>query len=127
MDPHLEDFFVVQIPVWKILDFISRKTGQGDLKDLLGLLMSRSVPQLDWHRLIRSGLKVPLHLNLGIPEIEIPEHPVEENPEVLLAAVFLGLAEIPVILSGELEIALEAGLIDEHAMSNLRNIIRATS
>ncbi len=45
---------------------------------------------------------------------------VEENAVALYAALLLGWDSIPVILSGELEIAVKVGLIPEQSLFRLR-------
>lgn len=116
---------ILNIRVLPVLAYLARKTGRsldpGHRMELLGL---PARDRVDWHRILRTGLRQPLHLNLGIPGIEDPQHPIEENPEALLAALLLHSPTVPVILSGDLECARQEGLISEQAMSNLRNIIR---
>lgn len=128
MDRFIDDPFVLHLPVNAVIQYLEDQTGDRGIRHHPWRLIENAMSAgTDWHRLFRHGLQVPLHLNLGIPGIEVPDHPIEENPEVLVVALALGLQEIPVILSGELEIAEEVGLIDQKAMSNLRNLIRITS
>lgn len=128
MDRFIDDPFVLHLPVNAVIQYLEDQTGDREIRHHPWRLIENTMSVgTDWHRLFRHGLQVPLHLNLGIPGIEVPDHPIEENPEVLVVALTLGLQEIPVILSGELEIAEEVGLIDKKAMSNLRNLIRITS
>lgn len=122
-----EDPFIVSISVKSILAYLERHLHSNHHQHLFHSPLDCTSSSEDWHRFIRSGLQTPLHLNLGIPGIEEPDHPIEENPECLHAACILGSETIPVILSGEIELALEEGLIDEQTMLNLRNIIRVTS
>lgn len=122
-----EDPFIIEIPVNAVLNYLQEQSDPHDYRTHPGrLLCGGHRSWTDWHRLIRSGLSVPLHLNLGIPGIEIPDHPIEENPEALYAAIVLLLPTVPVLLSGEIELASESGLISEQAMSNLRNLIRVS-
>jgi hypothetical protein len=121
-----EDSLLVQIPVRELLHYLSRKTGQSDpAADLLALLNLHPGDAPDWHRILRQGLRSHLHLNLGIPGIEIPDHPIEENPAALYAALVLGWKSVFVFLSGEIELAHEEGLISKNALSKLRKKIRA--
>ena len=95
-------WFLFQIPVASLLRFLKRKTGQP----------FEVAPQAHvWHHALREGLKKPLHINLGIPGIESPEHPIEENPDALIAAILLGKETLAVILSVEWVIGVAEGLI----------------
>ncbi|NDV62771.1 hypothetical protein G0Q06_09940 [Puniceicoccales bacterium CK1056] len=126
MNSLTEDQILVSIPTRNLLRFIARRTGQPDpVRHLLSLLQINPANPPDWHRILRQGLQGHLHINLGIPGIEIPEHPIEENPAALYAALVLRIQVIPVILSGEIDIACEEALISENALSKLRKIIRA--
>jgi hypothetical protein len=120
-----EDAFIVSLPVRRVLRYIARKTRQPlDLRHPEALLGFPPGQPVDWHLLIRQGLRQRLHLNLGIPGIELPQHPIEEHPAALYAAIMLGWEELPVILSGEIELAVTEGLAGKKALSNLRNAIR---
>ena len=120
-----DDAFIVSLPVRRVLRYIARQTRQPlDLSHPEALLGFPPGQPVDWHLLIRQGLRHRLHLNLGIPGIEEPQHPIEEHPAALYAAVMLGWEELPVILSGEIELALAEGLASKQAISNLRNAIR---
>lgn len=81
---------------------------------------------LDTHLIIRHGLRRPLHLNLGIPGIEKPPCPIEENSAVLYAACSLRAPSVPTVLSGQLELAVRHKLMSRKALINLRKEIRAT-
>ncbi|MFO7724554.1 MAG: hypothetical protein R6V45_03310 [Oceanipulchritudo sp.] len=121
------DLPLFSIPVRPLIAFIEAKTGAP-------FPVGKSLPQPgqgvlppgDWHRLLRGGLGKILHINLGIPGIEAPPHPIEENAAALEVALHLGRESLEVILSGELELAVEAGLIPERALSDLRNKIRVS-
>lgn len=123
----LAEFPLFSIPVPALLAYIEWKTGVA-FTPFGGTspFGHGTLPSLDWHRLVREGFGRTLHLNLGIPGIEEPPHPLEENAAALQAAVLLGHPSIEVILSGELDLAVEAGLIPEKALSNLRNQIRVS-
>lgn len=124
--PAIEDL-VVEVPLRPLLGYISRQTGQSLGTDHFHALLNASpYDPVDWHRVLRSGLRSILHVNLGIPGLETPGHPIEENPEALYAAIVLGWHSLPVLFSGELEQALHHGLLDQKAMSNLRNLIRVS-
>lgn len=121
------DLPLFSIPVRALIAFIERKTGAPFTPfDLHYQPVEGRHTSLDWHRLVREGFGKTLHLNLGIPGIEDPPHPIEENASALQVAVLLRQPSIEVILSGELDLALEAGLISEKALSNLRNQIRVS-
>jgi hypothetical protein len=72
---------------------------------------------------LREGMRQPLHLNLGIPGLEEPDHPIEEGAATLYAALALHSPTLPVILSGELDQAVAFGLIPDHALDPLRRAI----
>ncbi len=57
-----------------------------------------------------------LHLNVGIPGFEEPADPVEENGEALREAMESGALTLPVVISGEWEVALREGLINEEQL-----------
>lgn len=125
MNPLTEDSLLVSIPVRRLLRYIARQTGQTDPAAHLLALMGLHHDDLpDWHRILRKGLRSHLHINLGIPGLEVPDHPIEENPAALYAALVLDWNALPVLLSGELELAVEEGLISENALSKLRKEIR---
>jgi hypothetical protein len=126
MNSLTEEDLLVSISTQKLLRYIARMTGCADpVGHLLSLLQLDPSHPPDWHRVLRRGLRHPLHINLGIPGLEEPAHPIEENPDALYAALVLQRSEIPVILSGELELALEEALLTENALSKLRKKIRA--
>ena len=115
------DWPLFEIPVHRILDYISDKTGM----PVTTLSLHNSFPEAssscpDWQLALGDGLHQRLHINLGNPGVEEPGHPIEENAVVLYAALLLGWESIPVILSGELEIAVEEGLIPEQSLRRLR-------
>ena len=108
-----------------LLQYIRRKTGRADpLDEVMSLLQLDPEAPPDWHRILREGTRSPLHLNLGIPGIERPDHPIEENPAALYAAILLKVPTLQVILSGEIELAQEEGLITVKALHKLRKKIR---
>jgi len=101
-----EDWFLFRIPVRRILEFLERKTGSDfPVNPRVGPESHR------WHLALRQGLKSRLHLNLGIPGIEDPVHPIEENACALQAALLLRIPVLEVVLSGEWEVAVREGLI----------------
>jgi hypothetical protein len=100
------NWYTFNIPVAAILEYLEHQTGIPYTAAL------QNGPEANkWHMALREGLQNHLHLNLGIPGIEDPEQPIEENESSLLAALLLGKPVLPVILSGEWELAVEAGLI----------------
>ncbi len=100
------DWFTFEIKVSAILCYIERQTGVPYAPDLqTGMECNK------WHIALRDGLRTLLHLNLGIPGFEVPDHPIEENESALLAALLMGKSKLPVILSGEWELAVSEGLI----------------
>jgi len=50
--------------------------------------------------------------------IEEPEHPIVENESALAAALLLGMPGLPVILSGEWQLAVRAGLISQEQLNS---------
>lgn len=100
------DWHLFSIPTRKVLEFIENATGEP----------FPPAPDSDrqaqrWHLALRQGLHKPLHVDVGMPGIYLPQHPVIENACALHAALLLGLPEVPVILSGEWEEACCQGLI----------------
>lgn len=123
-----EELFLFEITLEAMLRFLEERTGQIPEVDwLLAETAYPDVATLDWHRILRQGMQSRLHINLGIPGVEEPAHPIEENPIALVAAMAMGAESLQVILSGELEQAVVAGLIEESALLNLRNKIRVSS
>ena len=100
------NWFTFEIRVSAVLDYLERKTGSAYDPGLTSAAGANS-----WHIAFREGIFSPLHLNLGIPGIEHPEHPIEENESALFAALLLGRPTLPVILSGEWQLAVSEGLI----------------
>ena len=120
--PTTPPWYLFEIQVSTLLQYLERKTGRPfpDSPD--------SFPEAGkWHLALRKGLHSHLHLNLGIPGLESPDHPIEENASALHAALLLGKTQITVILSGEWEIALAEGLIDQQQLERkeaaLANIV----
>jgi len=109
------------IPTPNVLAYVQTVTGRAFPDP------ARSFDPVRWHRIIRDGFRHPLHLNLGIPGLEEPGDPIEEHSETLLAASLFDWPHLPVILSGELEIAVQKALISEKALIDLRNKIRVSS
>lgn len=100
------NWYTFEIKVSSILDYIERQTGHAYTANL-----STGREANKWHLAIREGISMPLHINLGIPGIEYPGHPIEENESALFAALLLGKSSLPVILSGEWQLAVDEGLI----------------
>jgi hypothetical protein len=109
------------IPTPNVLAYVQGVTGRAFPDP------ARSFDPVRWHRILRDGFRHPLHLNLGIPGLEEPVDPIEEHAETLLAASLFDWPQLPVILSGELEIAVQRALISEKALIDLRNKIRVSS
>jgi hypothetical protein len=118
--------FLFEIPLDALLRYLAEETQSPEGPEMLLRKEARDEETIDWHRVLRQGLQCRLHINLGIPGIEEPAHPIEENPAALYAAMAMGAESLDVILSGELERAVEAGLIEDSALDNLRNEIRVS-
>jgi hypothetical protein len=118
--------FLFEVSLNALLHYLESTTGQKF--DPEGSSRGDYMAQapVDWHLVLRQGLQSRLHINLGIPGVEEPDHPIEENPAALYAAMAMQAESLQVILSGELELAVEAGLIEEADLENLRNKIRVS-
>ncbi|MGC9452000.1 MAG: hypothetical protein ACP5I4_11200 [Oceanipulchritudo sp.] len=114
-----EDCLLFEIPVRRILDYLERMTGM-PFPD--GPEATREANK--WHLALRRGLRAHLHLNVGIPGIEEPAHPIEENACALHAALLLEIPSIKVALSGEWEVALAQGLITDDQYRSHRQALR---
>jgi hypothetical protein len=120
-----DDLFIVHLPVQDVLRYvINNCPDPGDPSNPTALFAPEAHQPVDWHRVFRTGLGNVLHINLGVPGVEQPDHPIEEHPAALYAAIALGWHTIPVILSGEIELAVSRGLASKKAISKLRNAIR---
>lgn len=95
-----------RLPVGRVLAFIERESGKP-----FPCVPGGRAEAGRWHRVIREGIKARLHLNVGIPGAESPEHPVEEHASALWAALLLGRTHVEVILSGDWEEAVRKGLL----------------
>ena len=112
---------IFEIPVDRVLEFLHHKTGEKiSTLSLHKLLPKASASCPDWRLALNVGLHQRLHLNLGIPGIETPDQPIEENAVALYTALLLGWDSLPVILSGELDIAVEEGLIPPGSLEQIR-------
>jgi len=100
------NWYLFEMQVSAILEYIASCTGQPFNAGLGGLTESNK-----WHMALREGLRNHLHLNVGMQGIEEPDQPIEENESALFAALIMGYPSIRVILSGEWERAVRAGLI----------------
>jgi hypothetical protein len=100
-----------RLPVARILAFIERETGKPFACEPDGPGEAGR-----WHRALRHGLARRLHLNVGIPGVECPAHPVEENACALLAALLLGHEHMEIIISGEWEEAVRKGLLTKREL-----------
>jgi hypothetical protein len=101
-------WYLFDIPVDVLLEFIEKKTGKP----------FPDAPEFDseanrWHLALRKGMRNHLHLDLGLEGVDEPSDPVVEGHSALHAALLLGRNQIPVILSGEWQRAVEAGLISQ--------------
>lgn len=101
------------LPTGKVLAFLALVTGEATPR----LLHRHHLPPLP------SPLP-PLHLNLGIPGVESPLHPIEENADSLALARHHQLPSLPVILSGDLHHPLLYLLVPGNTLFYLRNTIR---
>lgn len=118
--------FLFEISLDALLRYLADTTGGPVCPEDLLCREGLTGKDVDWHLVLRRGMQARLHINLGIPGIEEPENPIEENPAALYAAMAMGAESIQVILSGELERAVEVGLIEDGALDNLRNEIRVS-
>ena len=119
--------FLFEVRLDALQEYLVENAGLTDVSKMALSAHEGSGKCVDWHLVLRSGLNSRLHINLGIPGIEEPEDPIEENGAALYAAMVMGLETLQVIFSGELELAVEAGLIADSALENLRNKIRVSS
>jgi len=103
-----EEWFLFRIPVGRILEYLERKSGTAFVAS-----PSDGPQSHRWHLALREGLRSRLHLNVGIPGIEEPANPVEENASALQAALLLRIPVLEVVLSGEWEVAVREGLISQ--------------
>ena len=101
-----KNWFLFEIKVANILHYIDRCTGRN-----FDSLMHHQQEANKWHLALRHGLNNHLHINVGIPGVEEPDHPIVENESALYAALLLGKPTLRVILSGEWEVAVREGLI----------------
>ena len=101
-----ETWFLFEIKVADILNYIDRCTGR-----TFDSHIHHQQEANKWHLALRHGLNNRLHLNVGIPGVEEPDHPIVENESALYAALLLGKPTLQVILSGEWEVAVREGLI----------------
>lgn len=121
----LADWPLFDIPVCAVLDYLDRRCGgSASLRSLHQRLFPSPARFPDWESIRKQGLHSRLHLNLGTPGIEEPDDPIEENAIALYTALLLGWDSLPVILSGELELAVEEGLIPSRAMELLKRRIK---
>ncbi len=104
-----EALLLFEIPLPRLLAYLETATGKAPAVAEGGVA--------DWHLALREGFAGRLHINLGMAGIEEPEHPIEENAAALYAALLLGAASISVILSGDLERAVRAGLITRRQLA----------
>jgi hypothetical protein len=118
--------FLFEISLTDLLRYLATETGQPVTPESVISRDGHSADAVDWHLVLRKGLQSRLHINVGIPGIEEPVHPIEENAAALYAAMVMGAESLEVILSGELERAVEAGLIEDATLDNLRNEIRVS-
>ncbi len=101
-----ENWFLFEMKVADILNYIDRCTGQ-----TFDSHIHHQQEANKWHLALRHGLNNHLHINVGIPGIEEPDHPIVENESALYAALLLGKPTLQVILSGEWEVAVREDLI----------------
>jgi hypothetical protein len=120
MDPGQDSWYLFEVPVLALLGYIERVTGEPFPE-----APESGGEANKWHLALRRGLQSPLHLNVGIPGIEDPPHPVEENPAALHAALLLGIPSIQVILSGEWEVALREGLVSQCQYEENRALLQS--
>ncbi|HSH08879.1 MAG TPA: hypothetical protein VK995_00730 [Oceanipulchritudo sp.] len=113
-------WYLFEIPVAVLLEFLERKTGLPFPVSPSGMGEAHK-----WHMALRQGLKQHLHINVGIPGLEIPDHPIEENACALHAALLLGLPRLNVIISGEWEIAAAEGLITRDQLADHERALQA--
>lgn len=109
---------IFEIPLPALLRYLAQTPGGPE-----DLAYQAENASIDWHLVLREGMRQPLHLNLGIPGLEEPDHPIEEGAATLYAALALDSPTLPVILSGELDLAVAFGLIPDHALDPLRHAI----
>ena len=103
--------FIVAVPLKRLLHYLRHPRHQ------MPLHTSKLEPlQTDPLKNIREAL----HINLGTPEIEEPECPIEENLHVLETAIKKEWKTVPVLFSGQLERAVHAGLISGETLIQLR-------
>ena len=100
------EWFLFEMPVSALLRYIEQQTGKP-----FPASPAASSEAHKWHLALRQGLRSHLHLNVGIPGIEQPDDPIEENACALHAALLLKRPSIRVVLSGEWETAVREGLI----------------
>ena len=106
------EWYLFDMRVEDILKYLEHCTGQAYVPQIQSPQEANK-----WHLALREGLHTHLHLDVGIPGIEAPAHPLVENESALHAALLLRIPVLRVILSGEWETAVGHGLISRQQLA----------
>ena len=105
-DATINPWYLFEVKVADLLAFLENESGKPfTATPSLGLEANR------WHLALREGLRRHLHIDLGMPEAGDSQYPILENTCALHAALLLEKERIKVVISGEWERAVKAGLI----------------
>lgn len=114
-DPEHFAWPIFQVPITSVIEFLeSNSVFQGSCTQAwvisrLATLSPREIRKL--HNLYSREFPEPFHLNVSSPAIEESPEPFEEGELQLIVALLKSLDPVPVIISGELELAEQLGLI----------------
>lgn len=105
------DAFIVAVPLKRVLQYLRHP------RNVLPLEAAATDPLQEGPLCLDTEA---LHINLGTPGIDEPDCPVEENLHVLESAMKEGWKCVPVLFSGQLERAMDTGLISGETLLRLR-------